>query len=354
MRRISIFISNLNRGGAEKQALLLAKYLTPYFETDILTFYPGNQYKEFIEKNDLSIIALKGLVIRKLYDLYKYFKKNTDTVLFNYSPINNIFGTIIGKIAGISKNYCGIRSANFVIQYYKIIIQKFACNKYSDLIITNSYESLKKYGEVGFKLNKFKVIHNCVELPDFNRINDRSQYINILTVSRFIKFKGIECSIKAVEYLLTRYPQLRSKVKFRLVGYGFLETEIESLISELKLNDVITIYNGKEDITRHYKESHIYLSTSLTEGLSNSIMEAMSFSMPVVATDVGDNRFLIKEGINGYLCKVNDYISVAESLYNIISNVDIRKRFSSMSLNLIKDNFSPDVLINEYFKLIEA
>jgi glycosyltransferase involved in cell wall biosynthesis len=353
LRRVSIFISNLDRGGAEKQALILAKCLNPYYEVDILIFYPENQYLQFIEENKLNIITLKGSVIKKLYSLLKYFRINRDTVLFNYSPINNALGTIIGKLAGIRKIYCGIRSAGFVTAYYKVFIQKIICNRYSDLVIANSFESLKNYSEAGFNVNKFKVIHNCIELPDFQENNYKGRYINILTISRFINFKGIDCSIRAIEYLITKYPYLRREIRYKLVGYGLLQDAIENQISASQLKDIISIHDGRKDVTGHYKDSHIYLSTSLTEGLSNSIMEAMSFSLPVVATDVGDNRFLVKEGINGYLCNVNDYISIAEALYKIISDENTRNRFSSMSLSTIRENFSTDIFTQEYLKLVE-
>jgi glycosyltransferase involved in cell wall biosynthesis len=352
MKRISIFIRNLSRGGSEKQALYLAKSLNPYYKVDVLIFFPEIHYEQFIVENNINVIVLKGPFLNKLVFLYKYLKKEKNTALFNYLPINNILGTLIGKIAGIKLIFCGIRNADFVTSYYKLILQKYICCWFSDLIIANSYESLKKYGEVGFDIKKIKVIHNCIEIPNEIKSRKSRDQINILTVSRFVEFKGVSTAIKAISYLVGKYPELRVKLKYNLVGYGILEKQLREQILNLELEDVINIYDGTGNVTEFYSNADIYLSPSLTEGFSNSIMEALSYRLPVIATDVGDNRYLVKGGVNGILCRVNDHRMIAESLYHMISNENLMRSFSEKSMEIIQENFLEDVFVQNYQSLL--
>ena len=73
------------------------------------------------------------------------------------------------------------------------------------------------------------------------------------------------------------------------------------MISLLDLEKEVTILINPPNIHDILKSCDIYLSTSLFEGLSNSIMEAMSTGLPVIATDVGDNRYLLRMDTTGIL-----------------------------------------------------
>ena len=55
--------------------------------------------------------------------------------------------------------------------------------------------------------------------------------------------------------------------------------------------------------------------SSDSEGMPNSIMEALNFSLPVVSTDAGDANFLVKDGVTGFLVPIKDYKMLAEKLY---------------------------------------
>src|SRR5664280_952701 len=85
------------------------------------------------------------------------------------------------------------------------------------------------------------------------------------------------------------------KFKYLIVGYGPLEKEIRHLAEELNLQKEVEILINPPNIPDILKTCNIYLSASLYEGLSNSIMEAMVAGLPVIATNVGDNCYLIKD-----------------------------------------------------------
>ncbi|NJK98226.1 MAG: glycosyltransferase family 4 protein [Bacteroidales bacterium] len=85
-----------------------------------------------------------------------------------------------------------------------------------------------------------------------------------------------------------------------------------------------------EEMFRIIIKSMYLFNTSIEEGLSNSIMEAMSFGLPIVATSAGDSEYLVKDNFNGYICKAGDSSDLAEKLYRLISDEDLRNQFSEI------------------------
>ena len=83
-------------------------------------------------------------------------------------------------------------------------------------------------------------------------------------------------------------------------------------------------------------------------------MEAMSYSMPIIATKAGDNYQLVEDGINGYLVKTRDFKNIAKKLYNLISSVDLRNKFGTESYNMLNQKYSLERFKSEYIRFISS
>ena len=138
-----------------------------------------------------------------------------------------------------------------------------------------------------------------------------------------------------------------------IIGYGCEEENIRGWIKEYGVEEYIKIYirpNNVQDIVR---DADIYLSTSLFEGTSNSIMEALNWSLPVVATDVGDNSHLVIDGVNGTLHTIGDAKGMAISIANLLENNELRKKYGFASSKNLRENYSMEIFEERYLKLIE-
>jgi glycosyltransferase involved in cell wall biosynthesis len=130
-----------------------------------------------------------------------------------------------------------------------------------------------------------------------------------------------------------------------------MEQEINSLAEDLNIIERIKFFINPSNIPEILKDCDIYLSTSLFEGLSNSIMEAMVAGLPIVATDVGDNRYLIKEGYNGYLVPCKDINMIAGKLAFLTESEELRIKYGDFSKSRIRDKFSKGNLLENYLKV---
>jgi glycosyltransferase involved in cell wall biosynthesis len=243
----------------------------------------------------------------------------------------------------------GIRNER--LPYYKFLFEKWAHNSLNNASIFNNYSAKDKFIKRGFRADKIFVIHNAIEIPkpSMSAKNERSN-IRVVTVSRFVEQKDFRTALKSFKKLLDKTSG--KSIHYYILGYGPLETDINSFAVNLNIKDKIKILINPKDIPEILKDCDIYLSTSLFEGLSNSIMEAMVAGLPVVATDVGDNRYLIEEGSNGYLvpCKAIDMI--ADRLKLLAESEETRKKFGEFSQIRIREEFSQRNLIENYLKVI--
>ena len=351
MSAIIILCKTLLKGGAEKQALILSRSLTEENKDIILITWCGDKidpsHLEFMRNNFIRHIELKGNPIKKWIDLQRVIKKEKVTIILSYLSLANF-------IAGLSKLFKrnlitigGVRSEK--LAFIKFIFERFTHNHLNDATVFNNYSAKKKFGKRGFNPDKIKVIHNAIRnLPSDQRTGN-DNVVNIVSVSRFVKLKDYRTALSSFKEV--RDKNTLKKTKYYIVGFGPQEEEIRTLIKKFELNDDVSVLINPPDIPGILKNCDIFLSTSLQEGLSNSIMEAMVAGLPVVATNVGDNPYLIKNAYNGFIVPPKNVKIIASKLEFLSDFEDIRREFGKNSKKIIEEEFSEKKLLENYLEL---
>ena len=144
----------------------------------------------------------------------------------------------------------------------------------------------------------------------------------------------------------------RNDFRFCIVGYGVLEEQIREWVKEFCIEDKTDIYIKPNNVSELERNADIYISTSLFEGTSNSIMEALNWSLPVVATNVGDNDRLVVDGENGYLHPVGDVNGIAASLCLLLDSSNLRNKMGYKGNQNLKENYSIEIFEKRYMDLI--
>lgn len=351
-KNIAILIPTINAGGAEKQASLLATILSKRHNVCII-LYSGEQDTNAtnvkrLEDANIRILKLIGGTIAKAKELKSILVDENIEFLFNYLTKPNVIGAIVGKKTGVKCIYNGIRNSR--IDWWKLVLERLAHNRYATATIYNCYSGEVYFSSKGLKEGKGIVIPNCFPNIAEPIIREDKEIKHIVTVGRFVPQKDYKTIIRTIAEL----KKLRKDFVMDIIGYGDEEQNIRDWIKEYGVEEYINIYirpNNVQDIVR---SSDIYLSTSLFEGTSNSIMEALNWSLPVVATNVGDNDHLVIDGKNGYLHPIGDAEGMAESLSGLLDSVDLRNKFGYESNQNLRNNYSVDIFEERYLKLIEG
>jgi glycosyltransferase involved in cell wall biosynthesis len=351
MPSVIILSKTLLKGGAEKQALILSKLLTENgIHTVVVNWcgeYIDEAHNEFIKRNSIQYIGLKGNLISKFFAFRRILKAEKSDILLSYLTLANFITGLSKLTSSKLRTIGGIRTDNLPL--HKFIFERFVHNHLNDVTVFNNYSANGKFIARGFNPDKILVIHNAINVPALEKKNQTDTVINVVTVARFVGPKDFASSLKSFKRLVEKNPA--KKFKYFIAGYGPLENEIRQLVEQLHLENEVVILINPPDIPGLLRSSDIYLSTSLFEGLSNSIMEAMVAGLPVIATDVGDNKYLVKENFNGFLAPCFDVDLLAEKLDVLAGSEELRREFGNNSYKMIQNEFSEEKLFQNYTRL---
>ena len=354
MKKIAILLPTIHAGGAEKQACLLAKCLsTNSFDVTFIPYYgladaePKNE-RILASVSAVKVIVPKGGRFGRMFALKRILQDGQFDVLFNYLTFCDVVGGMIAKWSGVKTVFGGIRNAR--LPWTKMMAERLAHNYISDYTIYNNYSGAEYFGGHGFNPSKNIVIHNCFENISTYYQHPSTDCPKIISVGRFVEQKDYLTALKSIKQLKEQH----IRFKYVIVGYGVLEKQIREWVASFGLEDEVDIKIAPKNIPELLLESDIYLSTSLFEGTSNSLLEALNASLPVVATNVGDNSYIVIEGKNGTLHSIGDYKQIADSLQKLITDSSIRKRFGIAGHQNLVDNFSEEKFTNRYVELINS
>lgn len=350
MENIAIFVSTLGSGGAEKQAALLAQVLSKHYNVHFVALYGDSETSNYV----MSILSRKNVHIYQLtgsqktkYSVYaRILKDNNVFCTFNYLTKCDFWGAIIEKYSGVTKIYNGIRNSK--LEGYKNVLEWISHNFIATGTIFNCYSGEEAFRKKGFRKSKCITIPNC--FPDVAEPTKRSlnRKPHIITVGRFHPQKDYETAIKAISILKNDCKDF----VFDLCGYGVLEDQIRMWVKQYEIEDVVEFHIHPNNIPELLQKANIYLSTSLYEGTSNSIMEAMNWSLPIVATNVGDNNKLVKEGYNGYLTEIGSAEALAAGMRALTLDKDLCTNMGIRSNALLRENYSMRLFEERYLKII--
>ncbi|MDD5152963.1 MAG: glycosyltransferase family 4 protein [Candidatus Pacebacteria bacterium] len=138
----------------------------------------------------------------------------------------------------------------------------------------------------------------------------------ILMASRLVPQKNIPLAIRAFKEISSKYP----KAGLIISGNGPLETPLKKMAKDYGLERKIIFENWQNGLVSYYKTADVFLLTSNYEGYGMTIVEALASGCPVVSTDVGCARELIKNGENGFIVPVEDVDSLVSTLSKIIAS----------------------------------
>lgn len=349
MKRVSILLSTIDSGGAEKQAVLLATLLAKHTEVNLIVLYGDHtEYKRNIDlltESTVKVHKLIGNMLFKLRRIKSIIKESETEVLLNYLTMPNFVGSLVGRMCGI-RVYNGIRNSR--MPKSKMLIEKIAHNLLATGTIYNCYSGADYFGNHGFRRKKNIVIPNC--FPDIEEtiIRPDHKVKTIITVGRFDPQKDYETLIKSVSRLS------RNDFRLCIVGYGVLEEQIRTWVKEYNIENMTDIYIKPNNVSELERNADIYISTSFFEGTSNSIMEALNWSLPVVATHVGDNDHLVIDGENGFLHPIGDVNGLSASLCQLLDSAKLRNQMGQMGNLNLRENFSMEIFEKRYIDLIEG
>ena len=165
------------------------------------------------------------------------------------------------------------------------------------------------------------------------------------SLSTFIPQKGLDYLLEAV-FLLR---QKRRDFVLDLVGDGPLRDHLKRKCSELKIDDCVRFHGWVKNASQTVLPIFdIFVQSSLWEGMSMVILEAMAAGKAIVATSVGENKHVLSQAHAGFLVESKDVSSMAERIESLMDDENLRSRMGNNARDLFIKNYTVDQMVRRY------
>ena len=356
-------------GGPATFVPKIAKYFQDElnYEIEILTL---SDNKNSNINDDFSVKRIDRnlpIIYRWLKTIFTIYKlgKNKDLIFVNglgtEATIANIFlkKKIIRKIVGdpvwerayskakISESFDEFQVKNYG---FSISLQKkvrsFSIKK-SDIVVTPSKHLKNFILNLGFK-NKIEIINNGVFIPEENTNIFTNDQINITIVSRLVSHKNIKKIIRAISDLNDPL------IYLNIIGDGPELNQLQKISLESNNKDNI-IFHGKlnrDEINHIFLNSDIYIQASNYEGLPHSLLEAMSYGIPVLCTPVGECKEILGNEDRGYILDLPvSKNNIKSKISEIIGEKNIANKKGERGKDFINEKYNLTNSFNLYKNL---
>lgn len=177
---------------------------------------------------------------------------------------------------------------------------------------------------------------------------DHERHWLIGTVGRMQTVKAQPILVRAFTRLVSQFPALRERARLVVVGEGPLRAECELELRKAGIESLAWFAGERGDIPSVMRGLDCFVLPSLTEGISNTILEAMASGLPVIATDVGANSELVVEGVTGFLVAPGRDDELAVAISSLASDSVRSLRMGRLGLERVQSSFSLGQMVTRY------
>ena len=371
-------------GGAEKQAQLLAKKLMEagvvvYIVTGCWKF--GTARKARIDGIRIfrnftcwgmfgvkGVRTLSGLIYMFTLGLYLLIHRREYDIIHVHQALYPAFTSvfvgkqILGKPVLVKTASSGKTSDIESLKRFplgklqlKFLLKKMEC------LVAVSKVSGEDFEEIGYPKERIINIPNGVEIPEGNKTS-YGQVVHVITTARLSREKGVDTLIKAWKNVVTKEKSL----KLTIIGGGPLEEDMKRMTQSLNIIESLEFLGFIDHPQRYLKNADMFILSSRTEGMSNALLEAMSYGIPCIATNVGGNGELMggwEKGIrlgefvtarNGLLVNADDVNGLSEAIFYLLRHQEKREELGKRGREFIKDIYSIDSIADRYIHLYQS
>lgn len=296
-----------------------------------------------------------GNDVRLVVDLTRLFRRERPTIVHTHSWGTLCEGLLAARIARVPRVVHG-EHGTLQIAPHQLWMQRFAWSRVDQVLSVSSRLAERMARATGFPLARIRTIRNGVDLARFGatrRAHARSTLelaeneLVIGTVGRLVPVKDHSNLLDALARLHAR----GIAATLVIAGDGPLRGTLESQVVALGLDGRVRFLGYRPDVETVLAALDIFVLSSESEGLSNTILEAMAAGVPPVATAVGGSDELVERGVSGLLVPPKDAEALTCALAELCVSVDRRLAMGQAARERAATQFSLSAMVRDYEQL---
>jgi glycosyltransferase involved in cell wall biosynthesis len=354
-------IPTLDRSGAEKQMVMLAKGLPrDRFQVEVATL---TRYGPFEAELRDAGIAVTTVAKRSKLDplalvrLTRFLMAGRFDVVQSWIFAANTYGRVAAHLARVP----AVVVAEMAVDLWKgrserLIDRQLAT--WCDCLVGNSCAVVDFYREIGVPDDRLVMIHSGIdaaEPPVIDREAVRAELgfgrraPLVLFAGRLAEQKRVNDLLKALDLLQHVQPDLCSVI----VGDGPLRAHLEEIAQAYDLKSRVRFLGHCNDVPRLLTAADLVVLPSAYEGLPNIVLEAMWFRKPVVATAAPGTTEVVVDGETGLLVPVGNTVCLARAIRDVIRNPALAERLGQAGRARADAHFRTDAMVTQFAELYE-
>lgn len=355
---ISNSVNKNSTGGTEQRTYKMMKYYKKQSEFIPICLYnkDAKLYNDF-KKTGYDILHLPTASLKRIDYIFKYIKiikdNQIDIVHIQGPASSDFYATIASKICNVPiiitrPSFNSEKKISYVKKKIFSIIDNITYRLSNKIILV--YNNAQKVSELLKFKNKIEVIVNGVEGIKKKSLLKNKNLINLAMVAQFTNDKDQLGLIKILQTL-----DVDNKViKLYFYGDGPNRKLCEEYVVENNIKNVLFKgFVNNESIQDELLKKDIFILKTFREGMPVSILEAMSASLPIVASNVGGVSEIVVDNYNGFLVDNFKDDDFKNKLLKLIESLKLREEFSKNSLVLVENKFSFKKMFDEHIILYE-
>jgi glycosyltransferase involved in cell wall biosynthesis len=351
-------IGNLyTSGGSERQTAQLAQSLheSSRYQVFVACMNPSGDLGK--ELNRIGINDIPAFPFNSFYDhtmviqltrFVSFLRKRKIDIVHTHDFYTNVFGMAGARLAGVPARIASRRETTGCRTPAQKFVERRAY-QLSHAIVANAEAVRTQMIKEGIREDKIVTIYNGLRQDRITPQHGRDETLKMLNLPpnghcRFVTIlANLLHPVKDHPTFLRsaqRVRQVIPEARFILAGEGRLTDEMRTLAKELGLETDVFFTGRCERIAELLSISDVCVLSSMAEGFSNSILEYMGASRPVVATDVGGAREAVTEGETGYLVQPGDSEMMAARIVDLLRNPERAQAMGRAGRHVVEQKFS--------------
>jgi L-malate glycosyltransferase len=363
--RVLNILTNFHIGGTERQVTNIALKLdSARFDLHLACLRHSGELLDELKDLDVPRPEFR---IGSLYSprtvlqairLIRYLRRNRIQMVHSYGIYPNLFTVPAAWLARVPVVIASIRDRGDILSPWQRSLQRLVC-RLADCVLVNASTIRETLVEQGYRADNIVVIPNGVMPPkpvaprpekDVRaELGIPAGAPLVIVFSRLNRMKGVEYFLEAVVQVAQRFPEVR----FLIAGDGENRAELQEQAARLGIAGKVIFTGFRTDLPDLLKESEISVLPSLSEGLSNSILEAMAAGVPVIASNVGGNPEIVEHEVTGLLVPVRDSGALAAAMIRLVEEPKLRAKFGAAGRGRIGTTFSMEASLESVEALYE-
>ncbi len=374
--RLHTFMTLFAIGGTERHVASLADGLDhSRFE---LEFGCLRRSGEFLEQLEARGLPVREYAVARLYGPHalaqqlrfaRHLRRQRIQIMHSYNFYPNVFAIPAARLARTPVVVASIRDTGAHLTPRQLRVQRLAC-RLADHILVNAEAVRQWLTDEGYNPSRISVIRNGLDLSRFaSRGEDTSLRRElgipdgaplVAMLSRLSRMKGVEDFLDAAATVAARF----QTAHFLVIGDNInpdgseYRRELESRAARLGLKDRVVFTGFRLDVPRLLSAVTVSVLPSLSEGLSNTILESMAAGAPVVATRVGGSPEALEDGVDGLLVPPRDSAALSRTISWVLEHPEAAREMGRRARARVAQEFSLVRMIREteclYARLLES